>query len=48
MENNATGQFADLLSFETGRRISRKILKATGEPFTVEEVVDALNQSDHE
>ncbi|MEI7708306.1 MAG: 2-oxoacid:acceptor oxidoreductase subunit alpha [Chlorobium sp.] len=48
MENNATGQFADLLSFETGRRISRKILKATGEPFTVEEVVDALHQSDHE
>jgi len=48
MENNATGQFADLLSFETGRRISRKILKAIGEPFSVEEVVDALHQSDHE
>ena len=48
MENNATGQFADLLSFETGRSISRKILKATGEPFSVEEVVDALHHSDHE
>ena len=48
MENNATGQFADLLSFETGRSISRKILKATGETFSVEEVVDALHHSDHE
>ncbi len=47
IENNATGQFADLLALETGRSISRKILKATGEPFTVEEVVDALNQSYH-
>ena len=48
IENNATGQFADLLSLEIGKTISLRILKATGEPFTVEEVVDALNQSDHE
>ncbi len=48
IENNATGQFADLLSLETGRTISHRILKATGEPFTVEEVVAALNDSDHE
>ncbi len=48
MENNATGQFADLLTLETARTISRRILKATGEPFTVEEVVNALNEHDHE
>ena len=48
IENNATGQFADLLSLETARTISYRILKATGEPFTVEELVTALNESDHE
>jgi 2-oxoglutarate/2-oxoacid ferredoxin oxidoreductase subunit alpha len=48
IENNATGQFADLLSLETSRTISYRILKATGEPFTVEEIVAALNESDHE
>jgi 2-oxoglutarate ferredoxin oxidoreductase subunit alpha len=48
IENNATGQFADLLSLETTRIISHRILKATGEPFTVEEIVAALNETDHE
>jgi 2-oxoglutarate ferredoxin oxidoreductase subunit alpha len=48
IENNATGQFADLLSLETGRTITHRILKATGEPFTVEEVVAALNEFNHE
>ena len=48
IENNATGQFADLLSLETARTISHRILKSTGEPFTVEEVVVALTESDHE
>ena len=48
IENNATGQFADLLSLETARTISHRILKSTGEPFTVEEVVAALTDSDHE
>ena len=47
MENNATGQFADLLALEIGRTISHRILKATGEPFTVEEVIGALNEPDH-
>ena len=48
MENNATGQFADLLTLETGQLVSRRILKATGEPFTVEEITDALTELDHE
>ena len=48
VENNATGQFADLLSLETRKTISHRILKATGEPFTVEEMVHALNELDHE
>lgn len=47
IENNATGQFADLLSLECGRRVDRRILKATGEPFSVEEVIDALKEEEH-
>lgn len=47
IENNASGQFADLLTRETGHVISRRILKATGEPFSVEEVVDALREEAH-
>ncbi|MBM3162361.1 MAG: 2-oxoacid:acceptor oxidoreductase subunit alpha [Chlorobi bacterium] len=44
LENNATGQFADLLLPETGIRAARRILKATGEPFSVEEVLEALQE----
>ncbi len=42
MENNATGQFADLLRSELGIEIAAKKLKYTGEPFTVEEVMRIL------
>ena len=40
IENNATGQFANLILRETGYRIeeSRKLLKYNGLPFAVEEV----------
>ncbi len=48
LENNATGQFADLLGREFGVRVTRRILKATGEPFSVEEVIDALQEARHE
>lgn len=44
LENNATGQFADLLNREFGVHVLRRILKATGEPFSVEEVVAALEE----
>jgi 2-oxoglutarate ferredoxin oxidoreductase subunit alpha len=47
IENNAQGQFADLLTRETGLSISRRILKATGEPFSVEEVVEYLKEDVH-
>lgn len=47
IENNATGQFADLLSLELGKPVDRRILKSTGEPFSVEEVVAALEEEGH-
>jgi 2-oxoglutarate ferredoxin oxidoreductase subunit alpha len=47
LENNATGQFADLLGLETGRKIQHRILKATGQPFSVEELVESIRETDH-
>ncbi len=34
IENNATGQLAHLIQAETGRKVSGKILKYDGRPFT--------------
>ncbi len=42
LENNASGQFADLLKLEYGIKVSEKILKYDGDPFSVEEVVEKL------
>ncbi len=42
VENNHTGQFADLLTRELGIAIDRRILKSTGEPFCVEGLTDEL------
>ncbi len=42
MENNATGQFANLLKLEYGVDIVENILKYDGDPFSVEEVVAKL------
>jgi len=39
IENNATGQFAQLLRREIGLAVGRKILKYNGSPFSVEELV---------
>lgn len=47
IENNAQGQFANLLYSETGIAPSRRILKATGEPFSVEEIVEQLMEVAH-
>lgn len=44
MENNATGQFANLLKLEYGVEISENILKYDGDPFSVEEVVEKINK----
>ena len=42
LENNATGQFANLLKLEYGVKISENILKYDGDPFSVEEVIKKL------
>lgn len=42
MENNAGGQFANLLKLEYGVKISENILKYDGDPFSVEEVIQRL------
>jgi 2-oxoglutarate/2-oxoacid ferredoxin oxidoreductase subunit alpha len=39
IENNETGQFADLIKLETGVDIKNRILKYNGMPFSVEELV---------
>lgn len=44
VENNATGQFADLFVSETGRKISGNILKYDGRPFTPDYIVKALSK----
>lgn len=44
LENNATGQFAKLLSQELKVEIHHHILKYNGLPFTVEEVCRELNK----
>ena len=42
IENNAAGQFADLLEREYGITVTERILKYDGNPFSVEEVVKKL------
>ncbi len=44
MENNAGGQFANLLTLEYGIKVSENILKYNGDPFSVEEVVKKLKK----
>lgn len=44
LENNATGQFAELLKREYGIKVSETILKYDGDPFCVEEVVAKLQK----
>jgi 2-oxoglutarate ferredoxin oxidoreductase subunit alpha len=41
-ENNAQGQFANLIKMETGFEIGEKSLKYNGMPFSVEEVTETL------
>jgi 2-oxoglutarate ferredoxin oxidoreductase subunit alpha len=42
IEGNATGQFADLVEFETGKRFDHRILKSDGYQYTVEELVEKI------
>lgn len=43
VEVNATGQFADLVEFETGRRFDGRILKYDGSQFSVEELAERIS-----
>lgn len=44
VENNAKGQFADLLILKLGVKVTRKILKYSGEPFSIEEIEKELSE----
>ncbi len=44
MENNVTGQFADLLERDLGIKVDTRIAKYNGAPFTVEEVINHITQ----
>ncbi len=44
VENNATGQFASLLNLEVGIQIDKQVLKYTGYPFSLEELVKELKK----
>ena len=44
VENNATGQFARLLRIGTDARIDNTVLKYSGMPFTVEELVAKVSE----
>jgi 2-oxoglutarate ferredoxin oxidoreductase subunit alpha len=42
VENNATGQFANLIQLTTGTTIQHRILKYNGMPFSVEELAEQI------
>ena len=42
VENNATGQFGQVIKLHLGFDIEKKILKYDGLPFSVEQIDDAL------
>lgn len=44
LENNFSGQFANLLKLEYGIKVTENILKYDGSPFSVEEVVEKLQK----
>jgi 2-oxoglutarate ferredoxin oxidoreductase subunit alpha len=44
VENNATGQFAELLRLHCGIEIYAKVLTYTGLPFAVEDVIQGLEK----
>lgn len=43
-ENNAQGQFADLIKLKTGFEIDKKVLKYNGMPFSVEDIEKNLKE----
>ena len=45
IENNATGQFAQVLQQETETAVDAKILQYTGHPFSVETLFEKLSRT---
>jgi len=45
IENNATGQFAQLLKQNFGINIDQTVLKYNGMPFALEEIIDVIEES---
>ena len=45
IENNYTGQFADLFHFESGLPIFHKILKYDGRPFSAMEIATRVKEA---
>jgi 2-oxoglutarate/2-oxoacid ferredoxin oxidoreductase subunit alpha len=43
-ENNAQGQFSDLIKLKLGHEVNKKVLKYNGMPFSVEEVEEHLKE----
>lgn len=48
VENNATGQFANLLQMTYGIKLNQRILKYNGEPFHVDELEQKLKEKAHD
>ncbi|MGM0770353.1 MAG: 2-oxoacid:acceptor oxidoreductase subunit alpha [Halobacteriota archaeon] len=46
VENNATGQFGRLLECETGVKVSEKILRSDGKPYSPESIIRALREKE--
>ena len=46
IENNATGQLAHLIRAETGKKVSGKILKYDGRPFTPEYIAAKISKGE--
>ena len=44
VENNFTGQLADIIKEKTGKSVDKKILKYDGRPFYPEEIRDAIKE----
>lgn len=44
IENNATGQFANLIQMTYGIKVDRRILKYNGEPYHIDELVSKMEE----
>ncbi len=44
IENNATGQFANLIQMTYGIKVNRRILKYNGEPYHIDELIAKLEE----